>query len=75
MKIDFLGKKDGVPFQGGEGKGFQLELGAGQFIPGFEEQLAGMKAGDERVINVTFPKEYHSADLAGAPATSMWPRA
>ena len=69
VKIDFLGKKDGVPFQGGEGKGFQLELGAGQFIPGFEEQLVGMKAGDERVINVTFPTEYHSADLAGAAAT------
>ncbi len=69
VKIDFLGKKDGVPFKGGEGKGFQLELGAGQFIPGFEEQLVGMKAGDERTINVTFPKEYHSADLAGAAAT------
>lgn len=69
VKIDFLGKKDGVPFKGGEGKGFQLELGSGQFIPGFEEQLVGMKAGDEKTISVTFPKEYHSADLAGAPAT------
>ncbi len=69
VKIDFLGKKDGVAFKGGEGKGFQLELGSGQFIPGFEEQLVGMKAGDERVISVNFPKEYHSADLAGAAAT------
>jgi trigger factor len=69
VKIDFLGKKDGVPFKGGEGKGFQLELGSNQFIPGFEEQLVGMKAGDEKTIGVTFPKEYHSADLAGAPAT------
>ncbi len=68
-KIDFLGKKDGVPFSGGEGKGFQLELGSNQFIPGFEEQLVGMKAGDERTISVNFPKEYHSADLAGAAAT------
>ncbi len=69
VKIDFLGKKDGVPFSGGEGKGFQLELGSNQFIPGFEEQLVGMKAGDERTINVTFPKEYHSKDLAGAAST------
>jgi trigger factor len=69
VKIDFLGKKDGVPFKGGEGKGFQLELGSNQFIPGFEEQLVGMKAGDEKTISVTFPKEYHSTDLAGAPAT------
>ena len=69
VKIDFLGKKDGVPFAGGEGKGFQLELGSNQFIPGFEEQLVGMKAGDTRTISVTFPKEYHSKDLAGAAAT------
>ena len=68
-KIDFLGKKDGVPFSGGEGKGFQLELGSNQFIPGFEEQLVGMKAGDKKTISVTFPKEYHSKDLAGAAAT------
>lgn len=69
VKIDFLGKKDGVPFAGGEGKGFQLELGSGQFIPGFEEQLVGLKAGDEKTIQVNFPVEYHSKDLAGAPAT------
>ncbi len=69
VKIDFLGKKDGVPFDGGKGEGFQLELGSGQFIPGFEEQLVGAKVGDERVVNVTFPTEYHSKSLAGAAAT------
>lgn len=69
VKIDFLGKKDGVPFAGGEGKGFQLELGSNQFIPGFEAQLVGMKAGDTRTISVTFPEQYHSKDLAGAAAT------
>lgn len=69
VKIDFLGKRDGTPFKGGEGKGFHLELGSGQFIPGFEEQLVGLKAGDKKTIEVNFPKEYHSADLAGQPAT------
>ncbi|MBX9725814.1 MAG: trigger factor [Rickettsiales bacterium] len=69
VKIDFLGKKDGVPFSGGEGKGFQLELGSNQFIPGFEEKLVGMKTGDERTISVNFPEQYHSKDLAGAAAT------
>lgn len=69
VKIDFVGKRDGVPFSGGTGTGFQLELGSGQFIPGFEEQLIGVKAGDERVVTVTFPEQYHSADLAGQPAT------
>ena len=68
VKIDFVGKKDGVAFQGGTGNGFQLELGSGQFIPGFEEQLVGAKAGDTREVNVTFPEQYHSADLAGQPA-------
>jgi trigger factor len=69
VKIDFLGKREGKPFSGGAAKGFSLDLGSGQFIPGFEEQLVGVKAGDERVVEVTFPKEYHSADLAGQPAT------
>ncbi|PZP85194.1 MAG: trigger factor, partial [Azospirillum brasilense] len=69
VKIDFLGKRDGVPFAGGEGKGFQLELGSNQFIPGFEEQLIGLKAGDTKTIEVKFPEQYHSADLAGQPAT------
>lgn len=69
VKIDFLGKRDGVAFSGGEAKGFQMELGAGQLIPGFEEQIVGMKEGDERVITVKFPEAYHSKDLAGQDAT------
>lgn len=69
VKIDFVGKKEGVAFTGGSAKGFSLELGSSQFIPGFEEQLVGAQAGDTRTVEVTFPKEYHSADLAGAPAT------
>lgn len=69
IKIDFVGKRDGVPFNGGTAKGFSLELGSGQFIPGFEEQLVGVKAGDERLVTVTFPEAYHSTDLAGQEAT------
>lgn len=69
VKIDFLGKKDGVPFDGGKGEGFQLELGSNQFIPGFEEQLIGLKAGEKKTIEVKFPEQYHSASLAGQPAT------
>ena len=69
VKIDFLGKRDGVPFDGGKGEGFQLELGSGQFIPGFEEQLIGAKVGDKVEVNVTFPEQYHSKSLAGQPAT------
>lgn len=68
VKIDFVGKRDGVAFAGGTASGFQLELGAGQLIPGFEEQIVGMKEGDERTIHVTFPAEYHSKDLAGQKA-------
>lgn len=68
VTIDFLGKLDGKPFSGGAAKGFQLELGSGQFIPGFEEQLVGMKKGDEGEVKVSFPEAYHSADLAGKPA-------
>ncbi len=66
--IDFEGFKDGVPFEGGKGEGFDLELGSGSFIPGFEEQLVGKNAGDDVEVNVTFPTEYHAADLAGADA-------
>ena len=69
VKIDFLGKRDGVPFDGGKGEGFQLELGSGQFIPGFEEQLVGKQAGDTVEVKVTFPETYHSKSLAGADAT------
>ena len=63
--IDFLGKLDGVPFEGGAGEDTPLELGAGRFIPGFEEQLVGMKAGDERTIDVTFPADYPAENLKG----------
>ncbi len=67
--IDFLGKVGGVPFEGGAGQDQALELGAGRFIPGFEEQLVGVKAGDEKVITVTFPAEYQAAELKGKDAT------
>ncbi|MCI7472662.1 MAG: trigger factor [Clostridiales bacterium] len=65
--IDFEGFKDGVPFDGGKAEGHSLELGSGAFIPGFEDQLVGAKAGDEKDVNVTFPEEYHAEELAGAP--------
>lgn len=68
VKIDFLGRVDGVAFDGGEAEGFDLELGSGQFIPGFEEQLVGKKAGDKVDVNVTFPEEYGNADLSGKAA-------
>ncbi|MGI6695971.1 MAG: trigger factor [Christensenellales bacterium] len=66
--IDYLGSVDGVPFAGGEGKGHKLVLGSQTFIPGFEEQVAGMKAGEEKDINVTFPEKYHAEALAGKEA-------
>lgn len=68
VRIDFKGFVDGEAFEGGEAKGHTLELGSGQFIPGFEEQLIGKKAGDEAKVKVTFPKEYHSEDLKGKEA-------
>lgn len=63
--IDFEGFKDGVPFQGGKGENYSLELGSGSFVPGFEEQVIGMKAGDEKDIDITFPEDY-TPELAGA---------
>ncbi|WP_413487685.1 trigger factor [Carnobacterium divergens] len=66
--IDFEGFKDGVAFDGGKGENTSLELGSNSFIPGFEEQLIGAKAGDEVEVKVTFPEEYHSEDLKGAEA-------
>src|SRR5580704_1877623 len=68
VKIDFVGSVDGVEFEGGKGENFDLTLGSGQFIPGFEEQLVGAKAGETRDVKVTFPAEYHSAELAGKDA-------
>lgn len=62
--IDFEGFKDGVPFQGGKGENYSLELGSGSFVPGFEEQVIGMKAGDEKDIDITFPEDY-TPELAG----------
>ena len=65
--IDFEGFDNGVAFEGGKGEGFDLVLGSGSFIPGFEEQVVGMSAGEEKDINVTFPTEYHAKELAGKP--------
>ena len=62
--IDFEGFDNGVPFNGGKGEAFDLKLGSGSFVPGFEEQVVGMAAGDEKNIDITFPEDYH-ADLAG----------
>lgn len=64
--IDFEGFDNGVPFEGGKGEGFDLKLGSGQFVPGFEEQIVGMTAGEEKDIDITFPEDYHK-DLAGKP--------
>lgn len=64
--IDFEGFKDGVAFEGGKGENYPLEIGSGSFIPGFEEQLIGMKAGETKDIDVTFPENYGAEDLAGA---------
>lgn len=66
--IDFKGSIDGVPFEGGEGKSYPLQIGSGSFIPGFEDQLIGVKAGESKDVKVTFPKEYHAKDLAGKEA-------
>ena len=64
--IDFEGFDNGVPFEGGKGEGFDLEIGSGSFVPGFEEQLIGMKAGEEKDIDITFPENY-TPELAGKP--------
>ena len=64
--IDFTGKKDDVPFDGGAAKDFALKLGSGQFIPGFEEGVVGHKAGETFDLKLTFPKDYHAKELAGA---------
>lgn len=69
LTIDFVGKIDGVEFEGGKGEGIDLVLGSGQFIPGFEEQLTGAAAGDARVVNVSFPENYQAANLAGKAAS------
>ena len=68
VNIDFVGKKDGVAFEGGSGENYPLELGSNTFIPGFEDQLVGVKVGEEKDVNVTFPEDYQAKDLAGQDA-------
>lgn len=67
--IDFEGFVDGVAFEGGKGENFELTIGSGQFIPGFEDQMVGMKIDEERDVNVKFPEQYHAENLAGKDAT------
>lgn len=68
VNIDYEGSVDGVPFDGGKADGYDLSLGSNTFIPGFEDQLIGKKAGDECEVNVTFPEEYHAEELKGKTA-------
>ncbi len=68
VSLDFEGFVDGVPFEGGKGENYELTIGSGAFIPGFEEQLVGAEADKELEVNVTFPEEYHAKDLAGKAA-------
>jgi trigger factor len=68
LTIDFVGRIDGVPFEGGSARDAELEIGSGRFIPGFEEQLIGAAAGDDRVVRTTFPEQYGNAELAGKAA-------
>jgi trigger factor len=67
--MDYLGKVDGEPFDGGKGEGMSVEIGSGRLIPGFEDQLIGVKANDEKTIKLTFPEDYNVAYLKGKPAT------
>jgi trigger factor len=67
--MDYVGQVDGTPFEGGEGRGQVVELGSGRLIPGFEEQLAGASAGDERTVELTFPDDYPAEQLAGKEAS------
>ena len=69
VTVDFVGKVDGVAFDGGTGEDMAVEIGAGRLIPGFEDQIVGVTAGDERQINVTFPEDYQAKELAGKAAT------
>jgi len=68
LTIDFVGRVDGEEFEGGKAEGFELELGAGRMIPGFEKDIIGMKVGEEKTINVTFPEDYHAENLKGKDA-------
>ena len=68
LTLDFTGRVDGEEFEGGKAEGFELELGAGRMIPGFEKEVTGMKVGEEKTINVTFPEDYHAENLKGKDA-------
>lgn len=68
LTLDFNGRVDGEEFEGGKAEGFELELGAGRMIPGFEKEITGMKAGEEKTIKVTFPEDYHAENLKGKEA-------
>ena len=68
LTLDFNGRVDGEDFEGGKAEGFELELGAGRMIPGFEKEITGMKAGEEKTIKVTFPEDYHAENLKGKEA-------
>ena len=72
--IDFDGSIGGEPFEGGKAEDFNLTLGSGSFIPGFEDQLLGAKAGEQRTVNVTFPENYGAANLAGKDGPSSMSR-
>ncbi len=69
VNLDFDGYVDGEQFEGGQAEGYELEIGSGSFIPGFEEQVVGMGVEEEKDVNVTFPEEYHAEELAGKEAT------
>jgi trigger factor len=66
VNIDYVGTRDGEPFEGGSAEDSDLELGSGRMIPGFEDGIVGMAAGEEKVLQLTFPEDYHNEDLAGA---------
>ncbi|WP_448566258.1 trigger factor [Thalassotalea ganghwensis] len=68
LTINFVGRVDGEEFEGGKAENFELELGAGRMIPGFEKEITGMKSGEEKTINVTFPEDYHAENLKGKDA-------
>ena len=68
LTIDFVGRVDGEEFEGGKSEGFELELGSGRMIPGFEKEITGMKVGEEKTITVTFPEDYHAENLKGKEA-------
>ena len=68
VKLDFEGFANGEAFEGGKAEQYELEIGSNSFIPGFEEQMVGMKTGEEKDVEITFPTEYHAAELAGQPA-------